>query len=407
MLAALGPLSASLGLVSNAKKAVDVFKEMSQDVPDEGFLLWRLLDATSVPLELSTQLATRHATMPYIEAAVAITRRTIARCEQLLERGEEEADDRADGGESWASWFSQKKGGVERRVLVPQLCQNLQMCQQALQLGLSAIQVEFSGCITCPPFRLLPEVVDTARVLIESFEMQRCSRRLLFNADIWEHAASATRKAGADWCSRGLAQVWLKLQDDMLCLEMISLEQLLEESSEPEGSGVGALAAGVKALGLQSKQQINIEANLMLVLNDDIVFERGTLGAIVGAEMCGDARDASSLAYKVSGSASAGGGSNAVSPRSRESALRFIPACEGISAEMVEVLVQFCAMKQGSLDKPPLAAVFDADQVAMDGLRESLRMRTGPYEEDEPLCAGGISTPGRARTATPLANTRR
>ncbi len=63
MFAAIGPLSASLGLVSNAKKAVDVFKEMV-NVPDEGILLWRLLDATSAPLELSEQLATRQQTMP-------------------------------------------------------------------------------------------------------------------------------------------------------------------------------------------------------------------------------------------------------------------------------------------------------------------------------------------------------
>eukprot|EP01043_Picozoa_sp_COSAG02_P018448 COSAG02_NODE_861_length_16429_cov_75.930680_19_plen_90_part_00 len=63
MFAAVGPLSASLGLVSNAKKAVDVFKEMT-NVPDEGILLWRLLDSTSAPLELSEQLAARQETMP-------------------------------------------------------------------------------------------------------------------------------------------------------------------------------------------------------------------------------------------------------------------------------------------------------------------------------------------------------
>ena len=158
---------------------------------------------------------------------MAITRRTIARCEQLLQRGEDEEDDRPESGEGWASWFSQKKGGVERRILVPQLCQNLQMCQQALQLGLTSIHVEFGpGSVTGAPFRLLPEAVDSARVLVEAFEMKRCSRQLLFNAEFWELAASATRKAGADWSNLGVAQISLRLQGDLLCLEVASLEQL-------------------------------------------------------------------------------------------------------------------------------------------------------------------------------------
>ena len=337
---------------------------------------------------------------------MAITRRTVGRCEQLLQRGEEEDDDRPESGEGWASWLSQKKGGVERRVLVPQLCQNLQMCQQALQLGLTSIHVEFGpGSVTCAPFRLLPEAVDSARVLVESFEMKRCSQQLLFNAEFWELAASATRKAGADWSNLGVAQISLRLQGDLLCLEVASLEQLSKESDR-DGE-VANLAAGVEALDLrQSEQQPDAEAHRMLVLDDDIVFERNTLGGIVGSEMCSGAREASSLAYKLSGSAA-----GAATPRrSQATALRFIPSCEGVSAEMVEALVQLCSMKQGCLDDPQLASVFDVDsggRAAMDSLCENLRMRIGPYEQDEPVVTGGMATPGRAAAITPRGNARR
>ena len=82
----------------------------------------------------------------------------------------------------------------------------------------------------------------------------------------------------------------------------------------------------------------------------------------------------------------------AATPRlTHATALRFIPSCEGISAEVVEVLVQLCAMKQGHLDDPQLASVFDINsggQATMNDLRNNLRMRIGPYEEDEP----GVAT---------------
>lgn len=355
------------------------------------------------PVPIGLLVKARIGRSRYIEAAVAITRRTIGRCQQLLQDGEEEDDDRPENGEGWASWFSQKKGGVERRVLVPQLCQNLQMCQQALQLGLTAIQVEFGpGAVTGAPFRLLPEAVDAARALVGKFEMKRCSRQLLFNAEFWELAASATRKAGADWSNHGVAQISLRLQDDLLCLEVVSLELSEESDGAAEGdSEVASLAAGVETMGLrQSEQQLGAEVQRVLVLDDEIAFERNTLGGIVGSEMCSSAREASSLAYKLSGSATA----TATPRRSQATALRFIPSCEGISAEIVEVLVQLCSMKHGRLDDPQLASVFDIDsggRAVMDSLYESLCMRVGPYEQDEPANAGGMATPGRAAASTP------
>ena len=71
-----------------------------------------------------------------------MSQRTIQRCEQVLQREEEEGDERPEDAASWSTWFAVKKGGVERRVLVKTLCDNLSMCQQALQLGLMDLQRE-------------------------------------------------------------------------------------------------------------------------------------------------------------------------------------------------------------------------------------------------------------------------
>ena len=401
MLAAIGPISASLGLVSNAKKAVDAFKDLASDsLPDEGFILWRLLDSTAPALELCTKLASRHETLPYVESAVAITRRTILRCEQLLQRGEEEDDERPESAASWASWFEHKKGGVARSKLVPQLCQNLQMCQQALQLALTAIQVEYGPGSANPPFKLLPAAVDRARSLIESFEMGRCSRQLLFSCALYELAGSATRKAGADWSSRGIGQCFLKLEQDKLCLELTRLEP---DEDAGEG-GVDELAAGVDGLRLLPGGGGSVAGgsggrpHQKLVLDDEIVFERSSLGAIIGAEMCSTTREAASLAYKLSGSICQTAAGTPRGGRAMATAAQFIPAGEGISAETIEALVQLCAMKKGSLDSPQLSAVFDCSTVAaMEDLSEQLQLRTGAYAGDD----GPPATPLAATTPRP------
>lgn len=122
---------------------------------------------------------------------------------------------------------------------MPQLCQNLQMCQQALQLALTAIQVEYGPGSANSPFRLLPAAVDAACSIIKNFEMGRCSRQLLFNCALYELAGSATRKAGSDWSSRGLGQCFLKLEGEpgaeLICLELTQLEPDDDDDDSDEG----------------------------------------------------------------------------------------------------------------------------------------------------------------------------
>lgn len=123
----------------------------------------------------------------------------------------------------------------------------------------------------------------------------------------------------------------------------------------------------------------------MLRLDEEIVFERSSLGAIVGPEMCSTTREAASLAYRIAGSTVTPGETPrgytgkphhtltsrpplmkcrvVVAGGGMATAALFIPAGGGISAETVELLAQLCAMKKGSLDKPLLSAVFDGETV--------------------------------------------
>ena len=125
------------------------------------------------------------------------------------------------------------------------------------------------------------------------------------------------------------------------------------------------------------------------------LFERSTLGAIVGEECLSSRRDSAALAYKVVGGADA-----SATPRSRalSTALRFLPAGSGVSAEVCETVVAFCRMKGGSLDSPHLSAVFDGGEATTAELLRQLRGGTGPYEADGDQTPHASRTPGFATT---------
>jgi hypothetical protein len=48
------------------------------------YFLWQQLEASKPAFELCTLLFARHRTMPFMEAAVALTNHTLLRCEQVL-----------------------------------------------------------------------------------------------------------------------------------------------------------------------------------------------------------------------------------------------------------------------------------------------------------------------------------
>jgi hypothetical protein len=59
----------------------------------------------------------RHATLPMVDSAVELCRYTYGKCEELLQRDEDE-DARPEDASSWRAWFEHKKNGVSRYVPV-------------------------------------------------------------------------------------------------------------------------------------------------------------------------------------------------------------------------------------------------------------------------------------------------
>jgi hypothetical protein len=57
----------------------------------------------------------RHVTLPIVDSAVELCRYTYGKCEELLQRDEDE-DARPEDASSWRAWFEHKKNGVSRCV---------------------------------------------------------------------------------------------------------------------------------------------------------------------------------------------------------------------------------------------------------------------------------------------------
>lgn len=82
-MAALVPfMGPAMNLVTGASNVYKFFKTLN-DVPEEGFFLWKLIEATEPALELAEEMCIRHIARPYLQSAVMVTRHTIANCEEV------------------------------------------------------------------------------------------------------------------------------------------------------------------------------------------------------------------------------------------------------------------------------------------------------------------------------------
>jgi len=162
-----------LGLVSNGKKVSECFREL-QDIPEQAQLLLMVVEATSEPLRLCVDLAKRFDTMPLVEHAVVLARHVMAECERLLARNAGDEHDVSDTKEGWTAWWSERVGTLSEKGNVQACLAKLSMCQQALQLALSAVAA------TAPqrapaglPFRFILPASNAAKHVVEQFEMGR------------------------------------------------------------------------------------------------------------------------------------------------------------------------------------------------------------------------------------------
>ena len=388
----VGPL---LNFAISTKKATDVLAEM-KELPGEGYVLWKMMQCTEVPLNICTELAARHETLPYVEAAVALTRRTIVDCERLLESNDSE-DERPECAASWLSWFGEKKDGIERRQLVKEVCSRLAMSQQALQLALQAVAFRFPGAAQhqqWDSFRYLPAAVSRAVELVVQFEMGRRPRQRLCFARRWAHAGSATRRAAMDWCSTGLVEVELVLtttagavvgtaaaagdgaaqQQHRFALLLTSAEG--EEDEDHSGGDSGGepgnsapqskheVAEHLAGLTISAAPAAASSAaaaeGTQFLLGEDLSFQRGPLGGFVGHDtLCSDtggdnevAGGANALAWSLQGAGQ----------RQQQCCLALVAgASDGVSAESIEALVALlCYLpgKNGMLE-PQIGTIFD------------------------------------------------
>ena len=105
---------------------------------------WKELEALSPILEVAVALKTRHRYMRILSAPVAMAHAVMRRCEELLDMNDAETDDeRPTSKESWAVWWSSKKGDVSRKGALTIMSTHIARCQSALSLALQTLQVQF------------------------------------------------------------------------------------------------------------------------------------------------------------------------------------------------------------------------------------------------------------------------
>ena len=114
MLALLPFASQAVCAATATKKVVDLFTEF-QDIPEEGYFLWKLLDTISPPFNLCREYQKREETLAAVDPAVNLTRFAIMKCEQCLAKDEDE-DERPNSEEGWVAWLSRSKKGHSRFV---------------------------------------------------------------------------------------------------------------------------------------------------------------------------------------------------------------------------------------------------------------------------------------------------
>mmetsp|Transcript_18467 Transcript_18467/g.44382 ORF Transcript_18467/g.44382 Transcript_18467/m.44382 type:complete len:377 (-) Transcript_18467:58-1188(-) len=222
MAMSLALLKGAVDVVINTKKAVDFLKNMSQ-AEEDGFYLWRMLDALSPPMCLALSLRRRHVTLRYVESAVELCRYTWAKCEDILERDGGEDDDRPDDADSWSRWFDVKKKGVTRRQAVKDMLGHISLCQNTLQLALTTVVLAVSEHHVRPrgSFRYIPAAQEAAVSILQEFEFGRIGSDGMSIAvgEVQRLENSSTRAKQQDgghryWKPRGSRDVRLLVSKD-------------------------------------------------------------------------------------------------------------------------------------------------------------------------------------------------
>ena len=181
-----------------------------------------MVDATAEPLRLCVELAKRFDTMPLVEHAVAMTRYVMAECERLLDKDADD-DGRPEAAEGWTQWWD----GLSQKGDIEKLLHKLAMSQQALQLALAAVAVSSLRAPVSRQFRFIPEAMESAKAVLEEFEMGRCKEGWLLAVgcvyEFTQPSAQPSKEENHLWADEGEKRVRLQWNEGLfsLCLENV------------------------------------------------------------------------------------------------------------------------------------------------------------------------------------------
>jgi len=200
--------------------------------------LWYALDSLTKPLEVAVMLCRRERTQPYVDSAVHITRRSVRKVEELLERGQDIEDKRPDDEASWMRWKKKVSGAVDFRTRISSLMLKLTDARQALTLALAAATAAVAETERLPlaPFSWMPSVYERSYSLLTSvklgrFPMEEESARPVGIGSAW------VSKGKAEWALLGRVELLLHSasEDDIgLVTRAVKTSALVEDEDEPE-----------------------------------------------------------------------------------------------------------------------------------------------------------------------------
>ncbi|CAD7933981.1 unnamed protein product [Amoebophrya sp. A120] len=216
-------VSAAAGAIfkvaTGTKRAID-FLQSFNGVEEEGYVLWKTLEALTIPVQVAEKLLIREEALPLLLPSTKLIRFQIRKVEEILDIGSDEDDERPDSKESWTKWLKTKKDGKDRRERIAEMLPKLNAVISLLNLGLQTLSVQPQLCKRVQqgaPFAYSNSVTTTiynkAKRLLQEFLFGRCTSCLLCCGELWEQKGPPSGK-GSNSEHLGKADVWLVLDEE-------------------------------------------------------------------------------------------------------------------------------------------------------------------------------------------------
>jgi hypothetical protein len=386
---ALAVAGTAFSLVSNAKKAVDILRDVSEAGSEAKFLS-KLVSASLPPIAVAKALANRQEAVEVLGPALDLFSETLAECEHVLDRysDEEEEESSAPTGtrsaslssgssEKWNKWFRKKKDGVSKRDLLVSICTRIQSAHQLLQLCLSSLNFKSPGFGLDKPFVFQPQVVSKAHDWLLEYEYGRVSQQTIAFGMLGRRSSSTIRQGHTQsvWEHLYYCRVNLIIEDGKKCsLQFPKLRQKLRRKGDALDSDNNTRrsnhAAAATASTSAVEEPLSDSDEEASDGTEEVVIDMGTrCFRYTKREMKGldvlFLDDKFDIVYQI------------------DSYLLHFERCGMVSAEMFESIVSLCKFKNSQHYLSQVISVDKAPDVVK--MKEQLA-EIGPYWEDD----GGI-----------------